>query len=547
MGRFKEAEEKFNTSRLMRKQIFGENNVLYADSLMNLARLFKKEGKYEKSAQYYYNSLKIRRDYSDSENICVSINLYELSQLMVAMNKKSEALSLNQKALDVRRIIYGKNHPRYARGLYYNANVLMDCGMYEEAVKKLEEAISMQIKYLGEKSLDYKDTVKALAKCRLDMFKLNFESGNYQKAMELYNIAVSDSEKEGIDIFSSYGDKSAFAPLFAAVGNISEAINIIKNSEKEILLKYGECSQQYAEFLKNEGKTYILEGNIAEAEKKLVKCLETEYLIPENGGKSADEISVLLGNAFRNSGDLKKAESYYKKAIQNNESRQHYLACYGMGKCEYSIGNFKEAMEYFSMAKEGMEKYGEYENKIYSEDTWLMGKICEKEKNTVDAERYCNISICTRRLLGDRSISYLNDLVRLGNLMKRNGNKSEALSSYNEASAGILSLKGENEEYAKLITKMAKLNIDIGRNDAAENLFKKAAEVYKKIYGSESDEYAAAVYDLLLFCVKTGKAVQAAESVQNIMQIVEKNISSRFRDEKYASKIKKLYEKIQKM
>ena len=50
-----------------------------------------------------------------------------------------------------------------------------------------------------------------------------------------------------------------------------------------------------------------------------------------------------------------------------------------------------------------------------------------------------------------------------------------------------------------------------------------------------------------LFCVKAGKAVQAADSIQSLMSVVEKNIYSRFRNEKYDLRLKKLYEKIQKM
>ena len=69
----------------------------------------------------------------------------------------------------------------------------------------------------------------------------------------------------------------------------------------------------------------------------------------------------------------------------------------------------------------------------------------------------------------------------------------------------------------------------------------------KNLYGSDSDEYAMALYDQLLFCVKAGKAVQAADSIQSLMSVVEKNIYSRFRNEKYDLRLKKLYEKIQKM
>ena len=261
----------------------------------------------------------------------------------------------------------------------------------------------------------------------------------------------------------------------------------------------------------------------------------------------SDEITVILGDAFRESGDIRKAYSYYEKALQNTESGLFPKAAFGAYKCFAENGENMRAKEVLLRAKDAMEKSGNFENRLYSDVTWAIGKMYEKEKNIQEAERFCNISVCTRRLLGDSGVAYLNDLVRLGNLMKKTGNKEDAVSVYNEASIGLLKIKGENAEYAKLITKIAKLYVDLGKNEAAENFFRKAADIYKSLYGSDSDEYALAIYDMLLFCVKSGKAVQAAESVQSLMSIMEKNIYSRFRQEKYDLKIKKLYEKIQKM
>ena len=131
--------------------------------------------------------------------------------------------------------------------------------------------------------------------------------------------------------------------------------------------------------------------------------------------------------------------------------------------------------------------------------------------------------------------------------MKKNGHKEDAASAYNEAAFEILKKNGESTEYAKLITKLAKVYVEIGKNDAAENFFAKAATIYKNTKGEESDEYAMALYDSLLFSVKAGRAGFGAESFHSLMSVIEKNIYSKFRDEKYSLRIKKLYEKIQKM
>ena len=542
---YKLAEEKYLAAKEIRKKALGENDPIYIRSFMSLANLYMETKNYSKAAEYYYEALKLRKSGSEQDNMGISINLTKLAGLMVKMGKKTDALSFAQKALDMRKIQYGKFHPRYFRGLYYLAVIENQCGKYEQADSRLKEVMRYQSEYIGINSTDYKDTQKEYYINLFDLIEHYYNCNETEMAFEYFKDATKDRTYE------KFVDKNdinlRFAPLFSAMGEFEKAFDMLEEYKRFVADTKGENSLEYSRYLKELGKLLIDTGKTEEAEKILVKCLETEFAVNGNENSSADEISVILGEAFKDKGDKKRAETYYKKVLGNTESSMYPQAVYDTYESFIKKGDTQTAKANLISAKNTMEKSGRYENRLYSQITFALGKIYEKEKNFEDAERLYNISISTRRLIKDTDSVYINDLVHLGNLMKKNGHKEDAASAYNEAALEVLKKKGECTEYAKLITKLAKAYVETGKNDSAETFFAKAAKIYKNIKGSESDEYAMALYDSLLFSVKAGKAGFGAESFQALMSVIEKNIYSKFRDEKYSLKIKKLYEKIQKM
>ena len=543
MGNYKLAEEKYLMAKDIRKKSLGENDPIYINSFMSLANLYIKTKKYSKAAEYYYEALKLRKSGSEHDNMGISINLTKLSELMVKMGKKADALSFAQKALDMRKIQYGKFHPRYFRGLYYLAVIENKCGKYEQADTLFKDAMIYQSAYIGINSTDYKDTQKEYYINTFDLIEHYYNCDEPEMAYEYFKDATKDKKYE------KFVDKNditlRFVPLFSAMGEFEKAFDMLDEYKNFVIKVKGESSLEYSRYLKELGKLLICIGKTEKAEKILIKCLETEFAVNGNENSSADEISVLLGKAFAKTGDKKRAENYYKKVLKNPESSMYPKAVCDTYELLIKNGDTEGAKANLVSAKNAMEKSGDFENSLYADITYGLGKIYEKEKKYEDAERLYNISLSTRRMIKELDI-YIKELIHLGNLMKKNGHKEDAASAYNEAALEILKQNGECLEYAKLISKLAKVYVETGKTDAAENFFAKAAGIYKKIKGADSDEYAAALYDSLVFSAKAGKAVFGKESFQSLMSVIEKNIYSKFRDEKYSLKIKKLYEKMQK-
>lgn len=138
------------------------------------------------------------------------------------------------------------------------------------------------------------------------------------KALECYESVYAQALKEGM--VDKNQNNIRFAPLFASVGNDKKAEDMLEEYRQYALAEKGEYSKEYADYLKEKGKFLVGKGDIEEAEKTLVKCLETEYVLKDKEKSSADEISVILGDAFGQKGETKKAFSYYEKVLQNTES-----------------------------------------------------------------------------------------------------------------------------------------------------------------------------------------------------------------------------------
>ena len=436
-----------------------------------------------------------------------------------------------EEALSIRKHIYGRNHPRFARGLYYLAMAEMKCGKFETAVSDFEYAMEIQKIAMGDDNPDFKDTVNELRNSRIELCKYYSELGQYEKALEHFLKAVELSgcknNEERLDIILKY------AFLYAKTGEEKRAFEILESAKNIILCKYGECSLQYADALRAEGKLLVETGNLPEGEKLLVKALETEFIIVGDKGRSIGEISVFMGNALLKDKKIDKAYGYFLKASSNDDDSVSYLGGVGLGMCEFERKDYNEAYKHFENVKNFMEKYIGTESLIFSDVTKKMAVIDEKNKDYEKAVSNMNLSVSIRRLIGDDSREYLNDLLKLAVLYKRTGKKTEALECMHEVSVIIVNKDGETADFADIVFKMAKLNAELKKYAVSETLLNKCGQIYKDEFGNKSDEYASVIYEKAKLFLKSKELEKADIQFEELKALVESNPSSKFCDSKY--------------
>ena len=201
--------------------------------------------------------------------------------------------------------------------------------------------------------------------------------------------------------------------------------------------------------------------------------------------------------------------------------------------CEFERKDYNEAYKHFENVKNFMEKYIGTESLIFSDVTKKMAVIDEKNKDYEKAVSNMNLSVSIRRLIGDDSREYLNDLLKLAVLYKRTGKKTEALECMHEVSVIIVNKDGETADFADIVFKMAKLNAELKKYAVSETLLNKCGQIYKDEFGNKSDEYASVIYEKAKLFLKSKELEKADIQFEELKALVESNPSSKFCDSKY--------------
>ena len=125
----------------------------------------------------------------------------------------------------------------------------------------------------------------------------------------------------------------------------------------------------------------------------------------------------------------------------------------------------------------------------------LLGAICESEGDIENTARYYNLSISKRRITGDKNEEYRKDIIKLGNIYKKIGNKENAADLFKEAAE----ISKDTNEKVKLFIKCAKLYGEVKKFDYALRLLSKAEKICENEFGENSEERAAVLYEEAIF------------------------------------------------
>ena len=108
---------------------------------------------------------------------------------------------------------------------------------------------------------------------------------------------------------------------------------------------------------------------------------------------------------------------------------------------------------------------------------------------------------------------------------------------------GVTLLKGDGIG-PEIVGQAVKVLNAVGKKyDFAVSLLQKAENLYEKVFGYASDERASVVYEEALMSIKAGKNEDAVLYFEMLKDILKDNAESKFADEKYFEKYKKILEK----
>lgn len=268
MGRYNSAEYYTTEALTIREQTLGKNSKAYATSLNNIAVLYQEMARFNESEQYF------------------------------------------EQALTSVKAQYGDASQEYAIVLNNHAILLAEIGRIDQAVTKLNTAISIL------------DNLKT--KGTLTRNKVGFQSN----LALLYQQTGKFTEAEAIylKLEKSLGSKDPFyagvlnnlALLYIQMNQMDKVEGYLKRSADVYKERFGAQNPNYAKALNDLGNFYRMQGRFAEAEQKLNESLTIRATALDTNHpdyvKSQEDLAIL----YWKKGDLAKADASYKIAMDKS-------------------------------------------------------------------------------------------------------------------------------------------------------------------------------------------------------------------------------------
>jgi len=269
---------------------------LQADILGNIGVVYKEQGNYTKSLDYYFKSLEINKEIDNKQG--QAANTTNIGTLCYSQGDYNKALNYYNKALKINEEIDDKRGR--AINLSNIGNVYQEQGNYAKSLDYYFKALKVNEKIenkLGEAA-------------NLGNIGIIYDNqSNYTKALDYYFKALKISEK--------IGNKQ------------SQSIN-----------------------LSNIGIVYTNQGNYTKALYYYFKALKIKE---ETGNKQGQEANLgNIGNLYKDQGDYTKALDYYFKALKINketgdkQSQANNLG--NMGDLYIKQKKYKEAEQHLKQA-----------------------------------------------------------------------------------------------------------------------------------------------------------------------------------------------------
>lgn len=365
----------------------------------------------------------------------------------------------------------------------------------EEALIEREDNVEVAKVCFGPESPRF-----SMEEVKLADFYIENED-EFTRSKELYSKHFDDLLKEELHPF--HPEYTTYLTMYARLKEYLDQFDGAKSMLDEALSisgqKYGQSSKEYGLALVELGKFDMIQGDYAEAEKKLEQGSE---LIKEAGSKKSVEyyeslrtlaqLYAINGKYELSRSTLKKAHKYLKKSgeitddeIGNSEE---------MAQIFIETGRYKAAEEILNSSIEMVEKkYGMDHYKLV-DPLRLSGKLNLIQGEYIEAEKQTNRAIdISRANLGDTSTIYMDNLAQLAEIYTNMGNYKDAKVIYDQNLILIRNKFGLNNiREVPILRKLAETNFrsEDADLDTINALLDYAKDIVVSNFTSNHPQYA---------------------------------------------------------
>ncbi len=345
---FEPARAHLEAALELNRAMSGERSAAYAATLLQMAILNQKTGRSEANGDFA-RTYEIRRELFGDEHPEVAESLYHLARATADGKRMAEAERMHREALAVRRRLLGDDLAT-AQSLDGLSILLVSAGRYEEAAPLLEEALRIRRGALGNDHFDVARTITELG-------EVNLTWGDYVKAETCFREQVRILRKLYPD--GSVDLAFAISDLGTTLEMLDRFVEAEELQREAMEMEIAAAGNDRAILtLNNYAKLLLRQGRYAEAERLAERVYRLWHGDSSEPLRAKGYACQNLGMILLGGGRVEEAEEKLCAAEQNwrvmfgTTHPKIAIALIGLGRVAEVRGDSARAVEYFQEAVE---------------------------------------------------------------------------------------------------------------------------------------------------------------------------------------------------
>ena len=327
-----------------------EGDLMKADVFDAHGETFSMICQYNEAKEYHEKALIIRKKIFGEEHADVATSYNNLGIVYRNLGQYNEAKEHYEKAVIIRKKIFGEEHAAVATTYNNLGIVYQDLGQYNEAKEHYEKAVIINKKIFGEEHAAVATSYNNLGGVSQDLGQYNEAKEHYEKALIIRKKIFGE---EHADVAGSYNNLGI---VYQDLGQYNEAK---EHYEKAVIINkkiFGEEHAAVATSYNNLGGVSQDLGQYNEAKEHYEKALIIRKKI--FGEEHADVAASYnnLGIVYQDLGQYNEAKEYHEKAviikkkIFGEEHAAVATSYNNLGGVSQDLGQYNEAKEHYEKA-----------------------------------------------------------------------------------------------------------------------------------------------------------------------------------------------------
>ncbi|NGX52452.1 MAG: Photosystem I assembly protein Ycf3 [Candidatus Anoxychlamydiales bacterium] len=480
------------------------------------------KGEAQRSLYYDQKALVIRKKVFGEEHPHVATSYNNIGGSLGDLGRYEEALEYLQKALVILKKVFGEEHPHVATSYNNIGNSLGELGRHEEGLKYDRKALVIQKKVFGEEHPDVARSYNNIGNSLGDL-------GRHEEALKYHQKALAIQKKvfgeEHPYIAISYNN------IGISLGELGRHEEALEYKQKALVIQkkvFGEEHPDVASSYTNIGASL---GDLGRHEEALEYYQKALVIQKKVFGEEHPDVASSYNNIGSSLGELGRHEEgleYQQKALvilKKVFSEEHpdvALSYNNIGASLEELGRPEEALEYYQKALVIRKKVfsEEHPDVAFSYDNIgaSLGALGRNEKGL----KYKQIAlVILKKVFGEEHPDVAFSYNNIGNSLGDLGRHEEALEYYQKALVIEKKVFGEEHPHvARSYNNIGASLGNLGRHEEALEYEQKALVIQKKVFGEEHPNVATSYNNIGISLGDLGRHEEALKYFQKAFIIV---------------------------